>query len=70
MEWHRRAIELASQLGELTITAIQRDTCLAVGSVIMIDERCEFAKLVLKQGEIWSRGLGALIDPRSALVSA
>ena len=70
MERHWRAIEQASQLGELAIAAIQHYTCLAVGSVIVVDQRGEFAKLVLKQGEIWSRAWGGLVNRRSALVSA
>jgi hypothetical protein len=45
---YRRTIELAPELSELSISTIKQGARLAVGSVVMIDERGEFRYLILK----------------------
>ena len=45
---YRRAVQFASELGELPITAIKLGAGLAVGDVVVIDQGCQLRNLILK----------------------
>jgi hypothetical protein len=45
---YRRTIQFAPEFGELSIPTIKQGARLAVGGVVMVDERGKFRELILK----------------------